>query len=48
MIYNLNNEYEAPKFKEKVDKLLAEGATVELKKVHPKRTTRRNHCAVYG
>lgn len=42
MIYNLHNEYEAPKFKDKVDKLLQEGATVELKKLHPKRTLQQN------
>lgn len=42
MIYNLNNEYEVPKFKEKVGKLIADGSTVELKKVHPKRTIKQN------
>ena len=42
MIYNLNNEYEAPKFKEKVERLLQEGATVELKKIHPKRSLAQN------
>lgn len=42
MIYNLNSEYEVPKFKEKVDKFLADGSTVELKKLHPKRTLQQN------
>lgn len=42
MIYNLDNEYEVPKFREKVDKLIADGSTVELKKVHPKRTIKQN------
>ena len=42
MIYDLNNEYEAPKFKEKVERLLQEGATVELKKIHPKRSLAQN------
>ncbi|MBR5476671.1 MAG: hypothetical protein IKV17_07635 [Bacteroidaceae bacterium] len=43
MIYDLNNEYEAPKFKGKVEKLLQEGATVELKKIHPKRSLAQNN-----
>lgn len=43
MIYNLNNEYEAPKFKEKVERLLQEGAMVELKKIHPKRSLAQNN-----
>lgn len=43
MIYNLTNEYEVPKFKEKVAKLLSEGATVELKKVYPKRSLAQNN-----
>ena len=42
MIYNLNNEYEAPKFKEKAERLLQEGAMVELKKIHPKRSLAQN------
>jgi hypothetical protein len=42
MIYNLSNEYEVPKFQEKVDKLITDGSTVELKKVHPKRTIKQN------
>lgn len=43
MIYNLTNEYEVPKFKEKVAKLLSEQATVELKKVYPKRSLAQNN-----
>lgn len=43
MIYNLTNEFEVPKFKEKVAKLLSEGATVELKKVYPKRSLAQNN-----
>ena len=42
MIYNLSNEYEVPKFQEKVDKFITDGTTVELKKVHPKRTIKQN------
>lgn len=42
MIYNLTNEYEVPKFKEQVDKLISDGSTVELKKLHPKRTLQQN------
>lgn len=42
MIYNLSNEYEVPKFKEKVDKFITDSSTVELKKVHPKRTIKQN------
>lgn len=43
MIYNLANEFEVPKFKEKVAKLLSEQATVELKKVYPKRSLAQNN-----
>ena len=43
MIYNLTNEYEVPKFKEKVAKLLSEQATVELKKIYPKRSIAQNN-----
>lgn len=43
MIYNLTNEYEVPKFKEKVAKLLSEGATVDVKKVYPKRSLAQNN-----
>lgn len=43
MIYNLTNEYEVPKFKEKVAKLLSEQATVELKKIYPKRSLAQNN-----
>jgi hypothetical protein len=43
MIYNLTNEYEVPKFKEKVAKILSEQATVELKKVYPKRSLAQNN-----
>lgn len=42
MIYNLSNEYEVPGFKEKAAKFIADGATVELKKIHPKRTIKQN------
>lgn len=43
MIYNLTNEYEVPKFQEKVAKLLSDGATVELKKIPPKRSLAQNN-----
>ena len=43
MIYNLTNEFEVPKFQEKVAKLLSDGATVELKKIHPKRSLAQNN-----
>ena len=43
MLYNLNNEYEVPKFKEKVEKLLADRATVEIKKIYPKRSLAQNN-----
>ena len=43
MIYNLTNEYEVPKFQEKVAKLLSDGATVELKNIHPKRSLAQNN-----
>lgn len=43
MIYNLANEFEVLKFKEKVAKLLSEQATVELKKVYPKRSLAQNN-----
>lgn len=43
MLYNLNNEYEVPKFKEKVEKLLADRATVEVKKIYPKRSLAQNN-----
>ena len=42
MIYNLTNEYEVPKFREQVNKLISDGSTVELKKLHPKRTLQQN------
>lgn len=43
MLYNLNNEHEVPKFKDKAEKLLAEHATVEIKKVYPKRSLAQNN-----
>ena len=43
MIYNLNNEYEIPKFKERVEKLVADKATVEIKKIYPKRSLAQNN-----
>ena len=42
MIFNLNNEYEIPKFKEYVNKLYEQKAIVEVKKKLPNRSTRQN------
>ena len=42
MIYRLNNEYEVPKLREKVEAAIASGATVEFKKIHPARSLRQN------
>ena len=42
MIFDLNNEYDIPKFKEYVNKLYQEKAVVEVKKKSPKRTLNQN------
>ena len=42
MIFNLNNEYEIPKFKEYVNKLCEQKAIVEVKKKLPNRSTQQN------
>lgn len=42
MIFDLNNEYDIPKFKEYVNKLYQEKAVVEVKKKNPKRTLNQN------
>ena len=42
MIFNLNNEYEIPKFEEYVNKLCEQKAIVELKKKLPNRSTQQN------
>lgn len=42
MIYNLQNEYDIPKFKEYVNKLYNERAIVEVKKRHPNRSLAQN------
>jgi hypothetical protein len=42
MIFNLNNEYEIPKFKEYVNKLYEQKAIVEVKKKLPNRSTQQN------
>lgn len=43
MIYDLHNEYELPKFREYVNRLIEEGAVIEIKKKHPKRTLAQNN-----
>lgn len=42
MIYNLNNEWEIPRFKEYVNKLFKDRAIVEVKKRLPNRTLKQN------
>lgn len=42
MIFNLNNPYEIPKFKEYVNKLYEQKAIVEVKKKLPNRSTQQN------
>lgn len=42
MIYNLNNEWEIPRFKEYVNKLFKDRAIVEVKKRLPNRTLAQN------
>ena len=42
MIFNLNNEYEIPKFEEYVNKLYEQKAIVEVKKKLPNRSTQQN------
>ena len=42
MIFNLNNEYEIPKFKEYVNKLYEQKAIVEVKRKLPNRSTQQN------
>jgi len=42
MIFDLNNEYQIPKFKEYVKKLLADKAVIEIKKKLPNRSLSQN------
>lgn len=42
MIFNLQNEYEIPKFKEYINRLFRERAVIEVKKKHPNRTLAQN------
>ena len=42
MLFNLQNEYDVPKFKEYVNKLFLERAIVEVKKKNPNRTLAQN------
>ena len=42
MIYNLHNEYDIPKFKERAKALLERGAVVELKERKPERSNAQN------
>lgn len=42
MIFNLQNEYDIPKFKEYVNRLFSQRATVEIKKKHPARSLAQN------
>ena len=42
MIFNLENEWEVPKFKEYVNKLFVKKARVEVKEKHPGRTLAQN------
>ena len=42
MLYNLQNEYEAERFKAHINKLYRERAVVEVKKKHPGRTLAQN------
>lgn len=42
MIYELSNEYDLEKFKDKVQKLIESKKTVELKAKNPKRSLRQN------
>ena len=43
MLFNLQNEYDIPKFKEYVNNLFKERALVDVKKKHPNRTLRQNN-----
>ena len=42
MLFNLENEYEVPRFKEYVNRLFREKAVVEVKRKHPARTLSQN------
>lgn len=42
MIYNLRNEYELPKFREQVEKMIRQGQVVELKRKNPTRSLAQN------
>lgn len=42
MVYNLQNEYDVPKFKEHVNRLYGKRAIVEVKEKHPNRTLAQN------
>lgn len=53
MVYNLQNEYDVPKFKEYINKLYQERAVVEVKKRSTNRTISQNSylhmlCAYFG
>ena len=43
MIYNLQNEYEVPKFREKMETLITDGSMVDVKKIHPRRSIAQNN-----
>lgn len=42
MIYNLSNDYEIPKFREQVEKMIKQRQIVELKRKNPARTLSQN------
>ena len=42
MLFNLQNEYDVPKFKQYVNKLFKERAVVEVKRKNPARTLAQN------
>ncbi len=43
MIFNLSNEYDSARFREYVNKLFSDKATVELKRKHPLRSLSQNN-----
>ena len=42
MVYDLNNPYDADKFRKKITELLQRGGAVELKRIHQQRTMQQN------
>ena len=42
MLFDLNNDYQRPKFKEYVSRLYCERCVVEVKKKHPSRSLSLN------